>query len=561
MSGQRLSREAIAREEIGHTEVGRGLAVTLTLLFLLAVFLVPGLQYYLDRSGHGKVNPLTIAGSTENSTSVFQMINSANKNILKNIDQLETALEEESFLRTAFLPPLQYFYARFAGQGNEKVVVGKDGWLFYRPGVDAIVGQPFLGRDQLSRRVEGKELWQQPVQPDPVTAIVDFRDQLKQRGIELLVVPVPVKVSLHPEKLSSRSIEIGLRNRDTELFLQRLANAGVAYYDPRPILVEYVREQGAAFLRSDTHWLPGAMEAVAKGLGLYIWEHSFLDADSVQNDTALFQVEELEFEGLGDIGRMMTLPEERELYPLQKVRLNQILTQDGEFWQPDRNGELLLLGDSFTNIYSVPSLGWGIGAGFAEHLCYELQQPIDLLARNDSGAYVTREMLSQELSRGRDRLDGKKLVVWEFAERELAFGDWKDIALQLGTAEDSGFLVVESGVELTVIGTVAEISRSPRPGSVPYRDNIVTLHLVDIHALDSNEKLDSEQALVYGFGMRDNSLTGLAALRPNDIVKIQLTSWDDAEKEFGSFRRSPLDDEMMELEIPNWGKIENEKSN
>jgi alginate O-acetyltransferase complex protein AlgJ len=32
---------------------------------------------------------------------------------------------------------------------------------------------------------------------------------------------------------------------------------------------------------------------------------------------------------------------------------------------------------------------------------------------------------SEELTTGEDRLAGKKVVIWEFAARELAVGNWK----------------------------------------------------------------------------------------------------------------------------------------
>ena len=65
-------------------------------------------------------------------------------------------------------------------------------------------------------------------------------------------------------------------------------------------------------------------------------------------------------------------------------------------------------------------MGWGASAGFVEQLSYTLGRPLDAILRNDAGAFATRELLGQELARGRDRLDAKKLVIWEFAVRELA---------------------------------------------------------------------------------------------------------------------------------------------
>ena len=86
---------------------------------------------------------------------------------------------------------------------------------------------------------------------------------------------------------------------------------------------------------------------------------------------------------------------------------------------------MLVLGDSFSNIYSLESMGWGTSAGFVEQLSYALRRPIDRLVQNDQGAFATRAMLQRDPR----RLDGKRVVVYQFAARELAFGDWKVLDL------------------------------------------------------------------------------------------------------------------------------------
>ena len=70
-------------------------------------------------------------------------------------------------------------------------------------------------------------------------------------------------------------------------------------------------------------------------------------------------------------------------------------------------------------------MGWGTSAVFVEQLSYALRRPIDRIVQNDEGAFATRAMLQ----RTPDRLEGKRVVVYQFAERELAFGDWKVIGL------------------------------------------------------------------------------------------------------------------------------------
>jgi alginate O-acetyltransferase complex protein AlgJ len=88
---------------------------------------------------------------------------------------------------------------------------------------------------------------------------------------------------------------------------------------------------------------------------------------------------------------------------------------------------VLLLGDSFTNVFSLEPMGWGEGAGLGPQLARALGRDVDVLAQNDSGAFATRQLLWNALAGGEDRLAGKQVVVWEFASRELAVGNWKPL--------------------------------------------------------------------------------------------------------------------------------------
>ena len=88
---------------------------------------------------------------------------------------------------------------------------------------------------------------------------------------------------------------------------------------------------------------------------------------------------------------------------------------------------MLLLGDSFTNVFSLDYMGWGEAAGLGPQLAFELGRGVDVLAQNDAGASATRKALEVALRGGEDRLQGKKVVIWQFASRELSVGDWTRI--------------------------------------------------------------------------------------------------------------------------------------
>jgi hypothetical protein len=136
---------------------------------------------------------------------------------------------------------------------------------------------------------------------------------------------------------------------------------------------------------------------------------------------------------------MLNLPPVQTLYAPQKITIKQVVAGNMQ-WRANKKAQVLLLGDSFCNVYSLAAMGWGESAGFAEHLSYAMGEPLDCIVRNSDAAFATREILSRELANGRDRLSDKKLVVWEFAVRELMFGNWKLLDTKIGEPQVSHFL-------------------------------------------------------------------------------------------------------------------------
>jgi alginate O-acetyltransferase complex protein AlgJ len=424
------------------------------------------------------------------------------------------------------------------------VYLGRDSWLFYRPDVDYITSPPFLDPARSRHRAHADR-----VQPDPIKAVVDFRNQLMARGIDLIVVPVPMKPGIDADKLSAR-VEAGapLQNASFLEFKARLENAGVRIFDPGPLLIQRKTALGNAplYLESDTHWRPETMELVAENLAALV-------PMSAATSRSPFKVVAKEISGLGDIARMLRLPPSQDLYRPEKVTTHEVLSGN-TIWRPNKDADILLLGDSFSNIFSLEALGWGESAGFAEHLSRALgDRPLDCILRNSDAAFATREMLSRDLARGRDRLAGKKLVVWEFAARELAFGDWKMLEMKLGQPPPAHFFVPKTGEEVVVNGTVEAVSTVPRPGTVPYKDHILALHLIDL-TVEGGSPSETLESLVYLESMRDNVLTAAARFRSGDHVRLRLRSWTDVSDRYEKINRSEIDDPSIQLEEPCWGE-------
>jgi hypothetical protein len=363
-----LHREVQAREELGHTAVSPWLAALLTGVFLGMIAAVPLLQ------------PEPAAPFAEFA---------ADRPLLDSMIRFEDRLEEESWVMEELLPPVQLCLTGVLGTGNEQVVPGREGWLFYRPAVDSLTGPGF--------------------QEDARSALLDLHRRLEERGIRMVVLPVPVKAAVHPEKLTSRPVQPPLRNAAWEDFVRFLEREGIAVLDLAPAL--------PPFLATDTHWTPDGMELAAKALADWIRA-----SVPLQGPEKIWQRKERQVEGMGDLARMLELPSGQRLFPSQKVTVRPV-----SGWRPDPSAEVLILGDSYTNVYSRSDLGWGTGAGLAEQLAFHLRRPVDRLALNAGGAWASRQALARELAAGRDRLAGKKVVVVEFSARELSFGEWRRI--------------------------------------------------------------------------------------------------------------------------------------
>jgi hypothetical protein len=154
-----------------------------------------------------------------------------------------------------------------------------------------------------------------------------------------------------------------------------------------------------------------------------------------RDETALHTVA-LQVARVGDLVDMLKLPDDQTLFEPQSIVLQQVQDATGALWQPDETAEVLLLGDSFTNVFSQPEMGWGEAAGLAPHLALALGDGhgVDVIAQNDSGAFATRQELARALAAGTDRLQGKRVVVWELAARELSVGNWKELDWEPPTA-------------------------------------------------------------------------------------------------------------------------------
>ena len=338
-----------------------------------------------------------------------------------SLKRFEEGLGRDSILAKRVRIGYQSLMNQTLRQGTEKVLIGQDGFLFFRKEVDMAAGPGFLSqhRDVVRGFSDANAL--KRVKSDPVAVIIDYQQQLSERGIHLMVAPIPVKPVIYPEKVwPGYSTAAGpAHNRDYSQFLQRLRAAKVEVIDLTDDLWQ-AKSKAQLFLKQDTHWSPAGLAVVVQSLTAKL--KAWLPAAS----GIVLESRKLSISNFGDLLTMLESEPKGNPFPKESVEITPILDGDNPV-RGDNSAEILLLGDSFSNVYSHPDLGWGEGAGLGEQLMNSLGQRVQVIAQNGGGATGAREMLAQKPG----ALARKKIVLWTFSIRDL-FDDsitWEKVPL------------------------------------------------------------------------------------------------------------------------------------
>jgi len=515
-------------------EISPNVARLLTVSFVLIMVSVPAAQLAMEwraavfpssldvRHLAPRVDEIERVLGASTLVDEYAALRACNDRMVLDIHAYEATLKRDAWIVRWAVPHVQRVITGWLGGGNEDVHCGRDRWLFYRTDVEYLTGRGFLDPEVLAQRGRAGDPAGGPIQPDPLRAIVHFRNQLAARGIDLVLMPVPVKPAIHPDKLSPRVVTTrdAVANPSYATFLARLHALSVKVFDPTGDLLELARTSGApAYLESDTHWTPTAMRHVAGRLATFLADHCDLPAQpaltlerfvcTVEND--------------GDLASMLKVGDASGVIPRQCVEIERVLRPGGQPWSPSDEADVLFLGDSFSTVYSSAAMGWGDSAGLVEHTSATLGRPIDCIVRNAGGSYATREALAAELRAGRrDRLGGKRVVVWQFADRDLAFGDWRLIDLPQAPSGGHGTALEPSEHELVVRARVLRTSRVPDP-SEPYEDALTYTQYAVVEV--EVGVVPHPTIIAIEWSMRRRVVLGPARYRSGDLHRLRLTSY------------------------------------
>lgn len=231
------------------------------------------------------------------------------------------------------------------------------------------------------------------------------------------------------------------------------------------------------------------------------------------------RIETIARESRGDLVGMLSAKMDGEQVTLQRV----VNETDGTLTASDPASPVVVLGDSFVNIFEDPSLGFSdgekesIGAGFSSHLAAALARPVHTIAINGGGASAVREAFAAFPG---EVIGKKKIVVWLLSSRDLLLAEiparragieWREVTFP--AAIKSPAPVPPSADSVGITGILREKSLIEDPAQTPYASAIYSTLF---------ESDDGQERLVFLWAFRDRKLEPGAAVEPGRRYRLRL---------------------------------------
>lgn len=296
-----------------------------------------------------------------------------------------------------------------AVQGSDK------SWFFFRKELEHLANGDLAKADLSKANVEGT---------DPIPVIKKYNDELKALGVELLLVPVPPKAMIYPEKLSDKIDPKTVPSMAG--FFAKLQAEGVQVLDLETVFknerAQHPDKQ--LYCATDSHWSPYACRLAAQIVAdkykarKEISEYSLADMIELKEET-------LEF--LGDLvtdAQRASMPKEK----LPFWRAGEASNPNGtevRTVESDPNSAMLVIGDSHLQVFRRGGNMLATQGGFIDHLQVDLPAAVEEITMQASGADGPRLEIARTTAKNPDFWAKKKIVVWVFTAREFTQGKWR----------------------------------------------------------------------------------------------------------------------------------------
>ena len=394
-------------------------------------------------------------------------------------------------------------------EGNPSVRIGKDGWLFLDDAIESLTGQgPFQSHRFSNDKIINSS----------VDAIKNFASQLNDFGVHLILVSIPSKAMIYPEKIN-RNLRGPIFHHDTKRIIKALnSSPNLDVLDITKPLFN-LKSQNQVFLKQDTHWTPEAMELAAK----IIADHIKSLGITINNSNLNARNKE-ERKAYGDLAEKINIWNGG--FSEEVVLANQIQGNTR-----NRNSEVILLGDSFTNIYSSnQGLDWGVNAGLPEHIALNIGTPIDVISINGGGATEVRKKLAQRRGSSKD-MKNKKVIVWALTSRDLYLSkqqgidrniSWEDVTFDQRQPDSK-----TSNNKISVRAKLITKPKLPNPNQTTYKDLLYGADYEIIETLSGKFQGNSKVVAIVNWAFKNRKLLPSADYEIGSVRNLQIVPFEE----------------------------------
>jgi hypothetical protein len=288
---------------------------------------------------------------------------------------LAAVTARDTVARQLFLAALRY---KCHAAGHPAVLVQKNRWLFYKE--------------------EYNYCFQKL--PQNWRVIKDFSLLLASRGIRLIVVPVPDKIEVYPERICGFSVREVVPGR--QLLITKLATVGVEVIDLLPLYRE-AKRSNQLFMPDDTHWTQPAIDIAAHVIGDCIRKH----VSPLEFPVRTYHLKQITIpDFLGDLAARSVSDSLTYVHP---YHCTSVMLSDTQPYRDTVDSPVLIIGDSFA--FCREHYSAHIGA----HIAAAIGFPVTMYAKI-GGSTDGPQMLR---FKSRRFIEKRKVVVWIFASRLL----------------------------------------------------------------------------------------------------------------------------------------------
>lgn len=284
-------------------------------------------------------------------------------------------------------------------------IQGADKWLFLRQELVSLSKGPITAESAAPA----------------ISSIVNYHKALAAENVALIVVPIPTKAEIYPDKLVAGAKSDELASHEAGL-IAGLKSGGVTVID---LAKAYHTKRQAdpstlLYCERDAHWSPAGIAIATDLILAEIKDKSWFGAPKELAAPETIQI----------TGDLMTTPETQAL-GVEKISIQ----RTKELVPPTTTtSPALLMGDSHTMVFSTgANAGFHCqGAGILDLLQAKTGTPFLLFANNNGGTDTARRQLALQAVPKPDFWKDKKVVVWCFSLREITEKKWKDFPIKKG---------------------------------------------------------------------------------------------------------------------------------